>query len=120
MATMRAHRTGESPPAKRRALPVVVELPLLPVAAVGHAPVVNANVAEAFYIPSESMEPQLQEGDRVIVSRTRRTSSTTPRRGDIVVFPSPAAAPEEEGLGDRAARTTRSRPRPRGTRATTR
>ena len=48
----------------------------------------RANVAQAFYIPSGSMEPQLEVGDRVLVSRTAYRS-TTSHRGDIVVFPSP-------------------------------
>ena len=59
--------------------------------------VVKALFAQAFYIPSESMEPQLKENDRVIVSRTAYRLHD-PRRGDIVVFPSPAVPAEEEGL----------------------
>ncbi len=41
-------------------------------------------------IPSESMEPQLEVGDRVVVSRVAYRLHD-PRRGDIVVFPSPTA-----------------------------
>ncbi|MFW0772206.1 signal peptidase I [Paenarthrobacter nitroguajacolicus] len=40
---------------------------------------------DVYYIPSESMEPVLAEGDRILVSRT--AFNTEPiRRGDIVVF----------------------------------
>jgi signal peptidase I len=61
---------------------------------------VKAFLAQAFYIPSESMSPQLLEHDRVVVSRTAYRLHE-PRRGDIIVFPSPAVAPEEEGLVER-------------------
>jgi signal peptidase I len=64
---------------------------------------VKANVAQAFYIPSASMEPQLEEGDRVIVSRTAYRLHDV-RRGDIVVFPSPSAAPDEDGFAERWAK----------------
>ena len=52
---------------------------------------VRANVAQAFYIPSGSMEPQLEVGDRVLVSRTAYRLHDV-HRGDIVVFPSPLVA----------------------------
>jgi signal peptidase I len=67
-----------------------VELPLLLVAAVVLSLVVRANVAQAFYIPSGSMEPQLEVGDRVLVSRTAYRLHDV-NRGDIVVFPSPTS-----------------------------
>ncbi|MBI4278024.1 MAG: signal peptidase I [Armatimonadetes bacterium] len=42
-------------------------------------------VVQAFYIPSGSMEPSLQVGDRILVSKfTHRAFGI--RRGDIVVF----------------------------------
>jgi signal peptidase I len=62
--------------------------------------VMKANVAQAFFIPSASMEPQLQEGDRVLVSRTAYRLHDV-RRGDIVVFPSPTADPVDEGFVER-------------------
>lgn len=40
---------------------------------------------DVYYIPSESMEPLLQGGDRILVSRTDFHSQPI-RRGDIVVF----------------------------------
>lgn len=84
-------------PHHERRLPALVELPLLLLAAVVITLVVKAVLAQAFYIPSESMEPQLRERDRVIVSRTAYRLHE-PRRGDIIVFPSPAVPAEEEGL----------------------
>jgi signal peptidase I len=84
-------------PARERRLPALVELPLLLLVAVIITLVVKALFAQAFYIPSESMEPQLRERDRVIVSRTAYRLHD-PRRGDVVVFPSPAVPEEDEGL----------------------
>lgn len=40
---------------------------------------------DVYYIPSESMEPLLQGGDRILVSRTDFQAEAV-RRGDIVVF----------------------------------
>jgi signal peptidase I len=65
--------------------------------------VVKAQAAQAFFIPSASMEPQLQEGDRVVVSRTSYRLHDV-RRGDIVVFPSPTARPDDDGLVERWAK----------------
>ena len=83
----------------KRRFPAAFELPLLVLAALGVTLVVKALLAQAFYIPSASMEPQLREHDRVVVSRTAYRLHD-PNRGDIVVFPSPAAPPEHHGLVD--------------------
>ncbi len=63
----------------------------------------RANVAQAFYIPSGSMEPQLAVGDRVVVSRTAYRLHDV-RRGDVVVFPSPASAPDDDPIVERVAK----------------
>ena len=68
----------------------ILELPLLVVVALVVTLLVKAFLAQAFFIPSASMEPQLKVHDRVIVSRTSYRLHP-PHRGDIVVFPSPAA-----------------------------
>ncbi|TCJ20524.1 signal peptidase I [Rubrobacter taiwanensis] len=47
--------------------------------------VVRPFIVEAFYIPSESMEPTLQVNDRVLAAKFVYYF-TTPERGDIVVF----------------------------------
>jgi signal peptidase I len=70
---------------------LVVESALLLVTAVVLAVVLRATVAEAFRIPSGSMEPQLDVGDRVVVSRLAYRLHD-PRRGDVVVFDCPPAA----------------------------
>ncbi len=66
---------------------------------------VKTFVAQAFYIPSGSMLPQLQIDDRVVVSKLAYRLHD-PRRGDIVVFdePGPRSAgdsslPEKVGRG---------------------
>ncbi|WP_018759995.1 signal peptidase I [Arthrobacter sp. 135MFCol5.1] len=47
--------------------------------------VVRSLWIDVYYIPSESMEPLLQGGDRILVSRTDFQADPI-RRGDIVVF----------------------------------
>ncbi|MEQ1788247.1 MAG: signal peptidase I [Acidimicrobiales bacterium] len=82
---------------RRTRVPWALELVLLVVAALCLTLVVKANVAQAFSIPSSSMEPQLLVGDRVVVSRLSYRLHDV-NRGDIVVFPSPDAVPDDDGL----------------------
>lgn len=81
----------QSAPAWRIAVEIVLLVLLAGVIAIG----VKAFVAQAFYIPSGSMEPQLEVGDRVVVSRLAYELHE-PRRGDIVVFDDPEAVPEPD------------------------
>ncbi|WP_051441888.1 signal peptidase I [Arthrobacter sp. H14] len=55
------------------------------IAGVVAAAIVRAFFVEIYYIPSGSMEPTLQEGDRVLVSRTGFDDGGI-RHGDLVVF----------------------------------
>lgn len=71
---------------------LLLEVPVLLVAAAVIALVVKAFLAQAFVIPSESMEPQLATGDRVVVSRLSYDLHE-PRRGDVVVFDDPTQPP---------------------------
>ena len=64
------------------------ELPILLVTAAIIAFLIKSLVALAFYIPSESMVPQLKVNDRVVVSKLAYRLHD-PRRGDIVVFDDP-------------------------------
>jgi signal peptidase I len=70
---------------------LLVETALLLLTAVVLAVVMRGTLAEAFRIPSISMEPQLDVGDRVVVSRTAYRLHD-PRRGDVVVFDCPESA----------------------------
>ena len=56
----------------------------------------KAHVAQAYHIPSSSMEPQLEVGDRVLVSRLAYRMHE-PRRGDIVVFDAPRTDDGDDG-----------------------
>jgi signal peptidase I len=87
---------------RSRGLLGYLELPVFLVLALGLTLGVKANVAQAFSIPSESMQPQLQVGDRVLVSRTAYRLHDV-HRGDIIVFPSPTAPPDHDGLVRRTA-----------------
>jgi signal peptidase I len=86
-------------------LQVVRELVVLVVTALVIAVVVKSFVAQAFYIPSGSMLPQLQINDRVVVSKVSYRLHD-PHRGDIVVFDAPGGkAPESSPLPARALRS---------------
>jgi signal peptidase I len=67
------------------------EIPILIVVAALIAFVVKTFIAQPFYIPSESMVPQLKVNDRVVVSKLAYHLHP-PRRGDIVVFDCPPRA----------------------------
>jgi len=56
--------------------------------------VIKSLIAQAFFIPSESMTPQLAVGDRVVVSKLAYRLHS-PHRGDIVVFDAPVAVPKD-------------------------
>jgi signal peptidase I len=66
----------------------VLETVLLIGLAILIAVLLRTFVAQAFRIPSASMEPQLLVGDRVVVSRTAYDLHE-PNRGDVVVFDCP-------------------------------
>ena len=68
------------------------EIPLLIGLAILIAFLVKTFVAQAFYIPSGSMIPQLNIGDRVVVSKVSYDLHD-PNRGDIIVFDAPPGAP---------------------------
>jgi signal peptidase I len=86
-------------------LQVARELVVLVVTALVIAVVVKSFVAQAFYIPSGSMLPQLQINDRVVVSKVSYRLHD-PRRGDIVVFDAPGGGPKDASpLPERAVRS---------------
>jgi signal peptidase I len=73
-------------------------LPVLLLLALVAAWAMKGFVAQAYHIPSGSMEPQLAVGDRVVVSRTAYRLHD-PRRGDIIVFDAPSADGDSGGIG---------------------
>lgn len=75
----------------RRPRSQLVELVLIIAVALGLAFGIQALLVKPFRIPSKSMEPTLQVGQRVLVDRVSGRFSE-PHRDDIVVFKSPAGA----------------------------
>jgi len=70
------------------------ELPVLIVVAFVIALIVKSFLVQAFYIPSGSMEPSLEIGDRVLVEKVSYRFGD-PGRGDVVVFEREAAVGPE-------------------------
>jgi signal peptidase I len=68
------------------------EIPILIVVALAIAIVIKTFLIQAFYIPSVSMSPTLQRGDRILVCRICVHVSDI-HRGDIVVFSNPHPGP---------------------------
>jgi signal peptidase I len=69
--------------------PFLRELPVLFVVALALAIVLKTFVVQAFFIPSGSMEPTLEPGDRVLVQKV----VYGPERGDVIVFSDPQGRP---------------------------
>jgi signal peptidase I len=72
-----------------------VELVLIVAVALGLALGIQAFLVKPYRIPSESMEPTLDVGQRVLVSRFNYKLSD-PDRGDVVVFHPPVGAESNE------------------------
>jgi signal peptidase I len=92
--------SGESEPAALRTLrerfrawrfAPVVEIVATVALALVLAESVQAAVVKPFVIPSQSMEPTLLPGQRVLVNRLAYDFGGTPARGDIVVFHPPSS-----------------------------
>lgn len=78
----------------------LIELVVIVVVALGLALLIQAFLVKPFRIPSESMVPTLQVGQRVLVNRLDGRFGT-PDRGDVVVFKPPANAGDNEcGIKD--------------------
>ena len=76
-------------PARRPHVPLWQEVLILLVLAVVLAVVLKAFFVQAFYIPSESMEPGLVKHDRILVQKVSYWGGGSPARGDVVVFEDP-------------------------------
>ena len=79
-------RTGRG---KRKQLPLWQETILQLGVALVLAIVIKTFFVQAFYIPSESMEPGLILNDRILIQKVSYWGSASPSRGDIVVFKDP-------------------------------
>src|SRR3954453_6074294 len=84
----------------RKHLPLWQETILLLVVALGLAILIKALLVQAFYIPSESMEPGLVRNDRILVQKVSYWFGGTPQRGGGVVFKDPGGwLPAEDAVG---------------------
>jgi signal peptidase I len=88
--------SAEKKEKKRGRLRLLRELPVLIVIAFGLALLIKTFLLQAFFIPSASMVPTLDVGDRVLVEKVAKD----PHRGWIVVFtnPHPVATPHRNWL----------------------
>jgi signal peptidase I len=75
----------------------LLELVTIVAVALGLALGIQAFIVKPFRIPSESMEPTLEDGQRVLVDRLSYRFGE-PDRGDIVVFKPPAGADNEANI----------------------
>ena len=85
---------------------IAIDLVVLIVAIVVLTTLLRTLVAQAFYIPSLSMAPQLEVQDRIVVSKLSYRLHEA-RRGDVVVFDAPPELEEPkdpEALPSRAVR----------------
>jgi signal peptidase I len=76
----------------------LLELVLIVVVALGLALGIQAFLVKPYRIPSESMVPTLEVGQRVLVNRIGARFSD-PQVGDIVVFHPPAGAEQSNECG---------------------
>jgi len=76
-------------PARRRRTPLWLETVLLLVVALVLALGIKTFFVQAFYIPSQSMEPGLKVNDRILVEKPSYWFGDGPSRGDVVVFEDP-------------------------------
>jgi signal peptidase I len=76
------------------------EMPILLIVALAIAIVVKTFLVQAFYIPSISMSPTLEKGDRILVCRVCVRFGDI-HRGDVIVFsdPHPAAGVDRGPIG---------------------
>ncbi len=75
----------------------VVEMAVLLLGAVALAVLIKALLIQPFEIPSQSMHPTLQVGDRVMVSKVSYLFGD-PGRGDVVVFSPPGRVEPDRNL----------------------
>lgn len=88
----------------------LVELVVIVAVALGLALGIQAFLVKPYKIPSESMVPTLEIGQRVLVNRLGN-SFTEPEIGEVVVFHPPATATgEADGIDDESSCGVKSKP----------
>ena len=94
---MRRKKKKEKEP--KSAAGQLVELVTIVVVALGLALVIQAFLVKPYKIPSQSMVPTLEIGQRVLVNRLGERF-TDPKVGDVVVFNPPAGSKRIEQCGE--------------------
>ena len=84
-----APEPSPAPVEEKKHLPLWQETILLLAIALCLSVLIKAFFLQAFYIPSESMEPGLIVNDRILVQKVSYWGDGTPQRGDVVVFKDP-------------------------------
>lgn len=84
---------------KKKHLPIWQETILLLGIALVLAIVIKALFVQAFYIPSQSMEPGLVQNDRILVQKVSYWFGGSPERGDVVVFKDPGGWLPQDSVG---------------------
>ena len=106
---------------KTKPLRSTVELILTVAVALFFALTIQAFAVKPYRIPSESMVPTLEKGQRILVNRFSHKIGGDPKLGDVTVFTPPEGADNGEcgnaGQGPfyerrRASRASRARSRP--------
>lgn len=87
-ARTRRHLSMSNPKEKESFVSFLKEIPALVLTAVIIALIIRWLVVQPFYIPSQSMEPTLKPGDRVLVAKFVYRF-TEPSRGEVIVFVAP-------------------------------
>jgi signal peptidase I len=76
------------PPVQKKSVPAWAETVVLLVLALVVAAVIKTFVVQMFFVPSGSMEPLLENHDRILVQKLSYWSGSV-QRGDVVVFDDP-------------------------------
>jgi signal peptidase I len=84
-------------PRPQSALGSVLEILVIVVAAIALALGIQALAVKPYQIPSGSMEPTLDIGQRVLVNRISHHLGSDPSIGDVVVFHPPSSATANSG-----------------------
>ena len=90
-------RAAAAPEHKRRSLVGMLEMWGLVIVALVLAFVIKTFLVQAFYIPSGSMIPTLEIGDRVLVEKVSYRFRQ-PERGEVIVFQRPGAERARSGV----------------------
>jgi signal peptidase I len=94
-----AHRGAERQAKQKRRRRALLEWVIVLVVALGVAVLMRTFVVQTFYIPSGSMEPTLNIGDRILVDKLSYHLHAV-HRGDIIVFAKPPDEQLSPGIND--------------------